>query len=125
MKPDDPSKFDRIVANARRAAGERGQTYRERALKIYPWICRRCARVFTRANLRELTVHHRDHNHDNNPPNGSNLGTALSALPRQRTPTAIGGHSTGMRLEWPNSPSCNLRAVCRSERRLVRKDPSR
>jgi hypothetical protein len=46
--------------------------YRERALKIYPWICGRCAREFTRANLRELTVHHRDHNHDNNPPDGSN-----------------------------------------------------
>ncbi len=46
--------------------------YRELALKIYPWICGRCAREFTRANLRELTVHHRDHNHDNNPPDGSN-----------------------------------------------------
>jgi hypothetical protein len=72
MKPDDPSKLDRIVADARRAADERAQSYRERALKIYPWICGRCARVFTRANLRELTVHHRDHNHDNNPPDGSN-----------------------------------------------------
>jgi len=41
-------------------------------LKIYPWICGRCAREFTRANVRELTVHHRDHNHDNNPPDGSN-----------------------------------------------------
>ena len=49
---------------------ERG--YREQALKIYPWICGRCAREFTRANLRELTVHHRDHDHDNNPPDGSN-----------------------------------------------------
>jgi hypothetical protein len=46
--------------------------YREQALKIYPWICGRCAREFTRANLRELTVHHRDHNHGNNPPDGSN-----------------------------------------------------
>jgi hypothetical protein len=27
---------------------------------------------FTHVNLRELTVHHRDHNHDNNPPDGSN-----------------------------------------------------
>jgi hypothetical protein len=45
--------------------------YRERALKIYPWICGRCAREFTGANLRELTVHHRDHNHSNNPPDGS------------------------------------------------------
>ncbi len=47
-------------------------SYREQALKIYPWICGRCAREFTRANLRELTVHHRDHNHTNNPPDGSN-----------------------------------------------------
>ena len=47
-------------------------SYREQALKIYPWICGRCAREFTIANLRELTVHHRDHNHSNNPPDGSN-----------------------------------------------------
>ena len=48
------------------------RSYREQALKIYPWICGRCAREFTGANLRELTVHHRDHNHSNNPPDGSN-----------------------------------------------------
>ena len=46
--------------------------YRDLALKIYPWICGRCAREFTHSNLRELTVHHRDHNHSNNPPDGSN-----------------------------------------------------
>jgi hypothetical protein len=72
MKPEDPGKLDRIVADARRAADERARSYREQALKLYPWICGRCTRVFTRANLRELTVHHRDHNHDNNPPDGSN-----------------------------------------------------
>ncbi|MGZ5033048.1 MAG: YajD family HNH nuclease [Usitatibacter sp.] len=72
MSASDPAKLDRIVAEARRAAQERELTYREQALKIYPWICGRCAREFTRANLRELTVHHRDHNHDNNPPDGSN-----------------------------------------------------
>jgi hypothetical protein len=72
MTSTDPRRLDRIVAEARRAADERAQSYRERALKIYPWICARCAREFTRANLRELTVHHRDHNHDNNPPDGSN-----------------------------------------------------
>ena len=72
MKSADPRKLDRIVAEARRAADERAQSYRERALKIYPWVCGRCARTFTHANLRELTVHHRDHNHDNNPPDGSN-----------------------------------------------------
>jgi len=68
----DPAKLDRIVAEARRAAEERARTYREQALKIYPWICGRCAREFTRANVRELTVHHRDHNHENNPSDGSN-----------------------------------------------------
>jgi hypothetical protein len=51
---------------------ERAQGFRERALQIYLWICGRCAREFTRANVRELTVHHRDHNHDHNPPDGSN-----------------------------------------------------
>lgn len=72
MATQNPGKLDRIVAQARREADERAQSYRERALKLYPWICGRCAREFTRANLRELTVHHRDHNHDNNPPDGSN-----------------------------------------------------
>jgi hypothetical protein len=72
MKPASHGKLDRIVADARRAAEVRDQGYREQALKIYPWICGRCAREFTNANLRELTVHHRDHNHNNNPSDGSN-----------------------------------------------------
>jgi hypothetical protein len=72
MSASDPGKLDRIVAEARRAAEKRERGYREQALKIYPWICGRCAREFTRANVRELTVHHRDHNHDNNAPDGSN-----------------------------------------------------
>ena len=42
-----------------RRAETRDRGYREQALKIYPWICGRCAREFTRANVRELTVHHR------------------------------------------------------------------
>jgi hypothetical protein len=71
-KNPDNDKLDRIVAEARRAAESRDNDYRERALKIYPWICGRCAREFTRENLRELTVHHRDHNHGNNPADGSN-----------------------------------------------------
>ena len=48
------------------------QGYREKALKLFPWICGRCSREFTRQNVKELTVHHRDHDHDNNPANGSN-----------------------------------------------------
>lgn len=46
--------------------------YREKALKMYPWVCGRCAREFSGKRVSELTVHHRDHNHDNNPEDGSN-----------------------------------------------------
>lgn len=70
-KPDG-NKGDQIVAEARRNRELREQGYREQALKMYPWICGRCRREFTRENLRELTVHHRDHDHDNNPADGSN-----------------------------------------------------
>ncbi|CAK0774228.1 HNH nuclease family protein YajD [Gammaproteobacteria bacterium] len=66
------NKLDRVVADAHKARQVREQDYREQALKLYPWICGRCSREFTRENLRELTVHHRDHNHDNNPVDGSN-----------------------------------------------------
>lgn len=67
-----PSRLDQVVADAIRNRQSRESGYREQALKIYPWICGRCSREFTRENLRELTVHHKDHNHDNNPTNGSN-----------------------------------------------------
>jgi len=46
--------------------------YRAQALRILPHICVRCAREFAGKRLRELTVHHKDGNHDNNPPDGSN-----------------------------------------------------
>jgi 5-methylcytosine-specific restriction endonuclease McrA len=68
----DNAKLDQVVAQARRDAAQRELGYRERALKMYPWICGRCAREFTRVNLQELTVHHRNHDHDFNPPDGSN-----------------------------------------------------
>ena len=70
--PIDEKRLDAIVAAAQRAREERERGYRERALKQYPWVCGRCGRSFTHANLRELTVHHRDGDHDNNPPDGSN-----------------------------------------------------
>lgn len=73
-KPTSPdhARLDRVVAEARRHSNEREATYREQALKLYPWICGRCGREFSGARLRELTVHHKDHNHDNNPTDGSN-----------------------------------------------------
>jgi hypothetical protein len=72
IKKPDSSRLDKIVAEANRNATQRSQGYRERSLKMYPWVCGRCMREFTQANVSQLTVHHRDHNHDNNPPDGSN-----------------------------------------------------
>jgi hypothetical protein len=41
--------------------------YREQAVKLFPWVCGRRGREFNGKNLRELTVHHKDHDHGNNP----------------------------------------------------------
>jgi 5-methylcytosine-specific restriction endonuclease McrA len=70
--PIDQVRRERLIAEARRNREQREKTYREQALKLYPWICARCGREFSGKRLRELTVHHKDHNHDNNPPDGSN-----------------------------------------------------
>ncbi len=75
--PKPPAKLskeemDRIVQRARDAKKDRLQGYREQSLRIHPWVCARCGREFTSKNLQLLTVHHKDHNHNNNPPDGSN-----------------------------------------------------
>jgi len=62
---------NQLIAEARRHQAQQEQTYRGQALTLYPWICARCSREFSGKKLRELTVHHKDHNHDNNPPDGS------------------------------------------------------
>lgn len=72
MSPQNRDELDEIVAQARRNRQQREQGYRDQALKIFPWVCARCGRDFSGNRLRELTVHHKDHNHNNNPPDGSN-----------------------------------------------------
>ncbi|MBW1808667.1 MAG: HNH nuclease family protein [Deltaproteobacteria bacterium] len=72
MSSNDDDNVKRIISKARRFQQERENTYRERALKLFPNVCGRCGREFSGKRLRELTVHHRDHNHDHNPPDGSN-----------------------------------------------------
>ena len=72
MAKADKDKLNQVVSESRRARELREQGYREQALKLFPPICGRCGREFTRKNMHELTVHHRDHNHDNNPLDGSN-----------------------------------------------------
>jgi HNH endonuclease len=121
MNAKDPSKLDRIVAEARRHAVKREQSYREQALKIYPWICGRCGREFTRVNLRELTVHHRDHNHDNNPPDGSNwellcLYCHDNEHQRQLEATGDGSNTRGHGSVATHSPFANLKALLDSKK---------
>jgi hypothetical protein len=121
MTAGDPRQLDRIVAEARRAAEQRQLSYREQALKIYPWICGRCVREFTRANLRELTVHHRDHNHDNNPADGSNwellcLYCHDNEHQRQLEAASGGGNAVDGRGAATHSPFANLKALLGSKK---------
>ncbi len=65
-------RLDPIVAEFRRNKAREEQTYRARALKVLPHVCGHCGRDFEGRKLRELTVHHKDHDATNNPPDGSN-----------------------------------------------------
>ena len=119
MAQRDSSRLDRVVAEARAAADERAKGYRERALKIYPWVCGRCAREFTHANLRELTVHHRDHNHQNNPPDGSNWELLCLYCHdnehQKQLELEAGGGSSGKQSEAAtHSPFADLKAMLAS-----------
>ena len=67
-KPPAASSVDAVIREAR----GRALDYRSRSLALHGWICARCAREFDSSNLHLLTVHHKDGNHDNNPPDGSN-----------------------------------------------------
>ncbi len=65
-------KRNQLIAEMRKEEQQRQSGYREQALKLFPHVCARCGREFEGQKIRELTVHHVDHNHDNNPPDGSN-----------------------------------------------------
>jgi predicted amidophosphoribosyltransferase len=67
-----PVDVDAVIRDAQTAARARQQGYRERSLTLHGWICAKCGREFESHNLRLLTVHHKDGNHQNNPPDGSN-----------------------------------------------------
>ncbi len=54
------------------SVGKSAQDYRRKSLEIHGWFCAKCGRDFDENNLHILTVHHRDGDHRNNPPDGSN-----------------------------------------------------
>jgi hypothetical protein len=114
---------EKLIAEARLRQNEREKGYRARALKIHPPICARCGQEFGGKKLRDLTVHHKDHNHENNPADGSNWellclychenehsrnavadayeNSALSAPTKQEAPSSgfrpFAGHETLLR----------------------------
>ena len=67
-----PERRAQLQAELRHDVAQRKAGYRARALKLLPHICGSCSREFSGKRLKELTVHHKDHNHENNPPDGSN-----------------------------------------------------
>ncbi|MCB2181140.1 MAG: YajD family HNH nuclease [Desulfobulbaceae bacterium] len=70
--------------------------YRNQALKILPWVCAKCGREFAGKKLRELTVHHKDHNYMNNPPDGSNWELLCIYCHDNE-------HSRSLEAEWQNT----------------------
>jgi hypothetical protein len=60
----------RDLKNEERSASK--DEYRERSLALHGLVCARCGRDFDETNRHLLTVHHKDGNHYNNPPDGSN-----------------------------------------------------
>lgn len=115
-------KLDKVLAEARRASDLREQGYREQALKLYPHICGRCSREFTRKNLHELTVHHRDHDHDNNPPDGSNWELlCLYCHDREHSDHLDSGYAAGaendrQRNAATYNPFANLAEILKSKK---------
>ncbi len=68
-KPGDEKSVEEIIREARQTTGG---GYREQSLKVHGLICAKCAREFDWKDQHLLTVHHKDGNPRNNPPDGSN-----------------------------------------------------
>jgi hypothetical protein len=63
---------EEVVREIKAAQPSGGEEYREKSLALHGLVCGRCGRDFDAAQRHLLTVHHKDGNHRNNPPDGSN-----------------------------------------------------
>ena len=71
VKKDSGKSVEEIVRELRQVSSPSGN-YREQSLKIHGLICAKCGREFESKDRHLLTVHHKDGNPGNNPPDGSN-----------------------------------------------------
>ena len=105
-KPASAERQAHLIAELRRDRELREASYRDRALRLYPHLCARCGRTFEGKRLRELTVHHRDHNHENNPPDGSNWEVlCLYCHDHEHEKFRMKGHGAGAKADDTVSPS--------------------
>ena len=109
-KPADAVRQAQIRAELRRDLEIRQKGYRERALKLFPHVCARCGREFAGKRLRELTVHHRDHDHTNNPNDGKNWELlCLYCHDHEHEKYKIAGYSDGSAgKDLTSSPGFNV-----------------
>ena len=71
-KKIDPNKSVEEILKEIKKPAVKGSDYRECSLKIHGLICAKCGREFDQKTRHLLTVHHKDGDHLNNPPDGSN-----------------------------------------------------
>ncbi|MCX5805699.1 MAG: YajD family HNH nuclease [Proteobacteria bacterium] len=71
-KVENNKTADEILNEIRKGITPPKNDYREQSLRIHGLICAKCAREFSDKDRHLLTVHHRDGNSRNNPPDGSN-----------------------------------------------------
>ena len=104
--PPDAAQKAQMLADLHRDVARRQESYRERALKLFPPICARCGREFAGKRLKELTVHHKDHNHDNNPPDGSNWELlCVYCHDHEHEKSFLGQYYSGSQAESASPPS--------------------
>ena len=70
-KKNNEKSVEDIVRELKEISNPSG-SYREQSLKKHGLICAKCGREFESKDRHLLTVHHKDGNSRNNPPDGSN-----------------------------------------------------
>jgi len=103
-KPMDEAERKCVLDGLHRETAQRLKGYRERALNLYPHLCASCGREFKGARLKELTVHHKDHNHDYNPSDGSNWELlCIYCHDHEHEKNGMTGHGSDATLDKPTA----------------------
>jgi len=71
-KPTPSKTAEEVVRKIKEEQSLQNEGHRERSLALHGLVCAHCGREFTGSQRQLLTVHHKDGNHFNNPPDGSN-----------------------------------------------------